>query len=549
MHTPLRDRVAPRADWPDLDFSHPAYRYPDRLNAVTAFLDRWCVRAEDRARLAVCSPTIRLTYAQLHDSVARLAHVLTDDLGIAPGTGVLLRIANTPDWIIAFLAVLRLGAVAVPTLPALRTAELSRIIEAASIRFALCDATLLGDLHRAVEGATSAPLIGVFGAADGSGLEAAAAGKPASFPPYETAADDVGVVLFSSGTTGQPKGTVHVHRDLLAICDGFAHHCLQLRPDDLVCGTPPLSFAYGLGALAVWPLSAGAATLLLETPTPLLLAKAIQAHRPTVCFSSPKGWQWLSELAEVCDLRSLRIGVSAGEHLSAAMAQAVRSRIGIPLLDGLGATEMLGIFLVSRHAGDHQPAGAEPVPGYRVVVLGPDGTALPRGAQGRLAVKGPTGCRYLGDSDLQRTYVQNGWNITGDLVSSDDQGRIHYLGRWDDVILSGGYTIAPGEVEAALASHPSVSECAVVGVARRGLEAEVVAVIVPNAGIGATDEVAAELRRYANARLAPYKRPHRLLFRSALPKTSSGKPQRYLLRQELAASPADDPERAAEPGA
>ena len=446
-----RDNLPPREQWPEIDLSHPAYHYPDRLNCVTRFVDHW-VEAGRGDRTALMTPEAVLSYAQVAERVNRLAHVLVDDFGMIPGNRVLLRSANTPMMVIAYLAVIRAGGIAVGTMPLLRAKELSIIADKAQISLALCDERLGEEMSAALEAAPVLQRVGWFGSDRADGLEALMQSKPATFAAYDSAADDVCLIAFTSGTTGTPKGTMHFHRDLLAICDGFSAQVLQPEADDIFCGSPPLAFTFGLGGLALFPMHAGAATLLLEAASPDALLAAIERHRATICFTAPTAYRAMLAKVDQFDLSSLRKGVSAGEHLPKATFEAVREKMGISLIDGLGATELLHVFITS--AGDQIRVGATgiPVPGYSACILDDAGNEAPNGTPGRLAVKGPTGCRYLAD-DRQLEYVHNGWNLTGDTMVRDDDGYFWYQARSDDMIISSGYNISGPEVENALA-HP-----------------------------------------------------------------------------------------------
>ncbi len=525
-----REHLPPAALWPELLFALPELHYPARLNCVAELLDR-AVAAGGGGRLALRDERHSWTYAQLLANVDRIAHVLRGPLGLVPGNRVLLRGANGLTMAAAFLAVLKAGLVAVPTMPLLRTRELATIAGKAQVNAVLCAEGLRAELD-AVPGL---PPVLYFGGDGGNGsgdgsLEALMAGMPAAFAPCDTAADDVCIIAFTSGTTGVPKGTMHFHRDVLAICDCFPRHTLRVRPDDLFIGTPPLAFTFGLGGLLLFPLRAGAAAVLLEKLTPETLLQAIAQYRATVCFTAPTFYRQMAALAGGHDLASLRRTVSAGEPLPVATREAWQRATGLAMIDGIGSTEMLHIF-ISAADGDIRPgATGKPVPGYQACILDAQGNPVGPGVVGRLAVKGPTGCRYLADP-RQKDYVCNGWNLTGDAYEMDADGYFHYRSRTDDMIISAGYNIAGPEVEDALLRHPAVAECGVIGRPDEERGQVVEAHVVLQVGIEATAALAAELQEFVKAQIAPYKYPRRIVFTHALPRTETGKLQRFRLRQ------------------
>jgi 2-aminobenzoate-CoA ligase len=520
-----RAHLPPAELWPELLFELPGLHYPSRINCVAELLDRH-VAAGHGARLALCDELERWTYAQLQERVDRIAHVLRGRMGLVPGNRVLLRGTNTPLMAAAILAVLKAGLVAVPTMPLLRTRELAAIAAKAQVDAMLCAQSLRADL----DAVPDLPPVVYFGDAAGGGLEALMAQVPAAFAACDTAADDVCLIGFTSGTTGVPKGTMHFHRDVLAICDCFPPHTLRSQASDVFIGTPPLAFTFGLGGLLLFPLRVGAAAVLLERLTPETLLAAIERHRATVCFTAPTAYRQMAPLAHRYDLSSLRETVSAGEALPAATRAAWQQATGLAMIDGIGSTEMLHIFIAA--AGDEVRAGAtgKPVPGYRACVLDAQGQPVGPGVVGRLAVKGPTGCRYLDDA-RQKDYICNGWNLTGDAYEMDADGYFYYRSRTDDMIVSAGYNIASQEVEDALLRHPAVAECGVVGRADEARGQIVEAHVVLRPGFDATPALAAALQEFAKGEIAPYKYPRRVVFAAALPRTETGKLQRFRLRQ------------------
>ncbi len=515
--------------WPEIDLTHSAYHYPDRFNCVTRFLDQWIERGEGH-RTALVTPSDRWTYDNLYQQVNRIAHVLVEDYALAPGNRVLLRSANNPMMLAAYLAVIRVGGIAVGTMPLLRSTELSDILNKARITHALCDWRLRAELEACRDRAQDLTTIGYFYSTASDGLEALMDGKPTDYTAFDSAIDDICLIAFTSGTTGQPKGTMHFHRDLLAICDGFNRMVLRPEPDDIFCGSPPLAFTFGLGGMALFPLDVGAAVFLLEKASPAVLLEAIEHYRATICFTAPTAYRaMLPELA-THDVSSLRKAVSAGEHLPAATFNAFFQATGIKLIDGLGSTEMLHVFVTAREEDMKPGATGIAVPGYRVAILDDNGAELPTGQVGRLAVKGPTGCRYLAD-ERQKAYVRDGWNLPGDTARMDEDGYIWYEARTDDMIVSSGYNVGAPEVENALLKHPAVFECGVVGRKhdQRGTIIKAYVVCADNVKPG--PELVAELQNHVKHTIAPYKYPREVEFVSELPKTGTGKIQRFRLRE------------------
>ncbi|MBP2405678.1 2-aminobenzoate-CoA ligase [Streptomyces syringium] len=533
-----RDHLPPGGQWPDLRFDLPGARgprYPDRLNCGVELLDATV------ARLGTDRPAVRdgeggvWSYGELTARVNRIARTLTEDLGVVPGNRVLLRGPTTPWLAACWLAVMKAGAVAVTVLAAQRPHELATICELARVRHALCDARSTDDLV-----AAGVPDLAItpFGGGDGGDLLRLAAKKSIAYAPVETSADDVALIAFTSGTTGRPKGCMHFHRDVLAMADTFSAHVLRPRPDDVFAGSPPLGFTFGLGGLLVFPLRAGAQTLLADWGGPRRLLADIERHRVSVLFTAPTAYRAMLGELGAYDVSSLRRCVSAGEHLPAALWHDWQHATGLRVINGIGATEMLHIFISAADEAARPGATGLPVPGYEARVVGADGRPLPDGEAGLLAVRGPTGCRYLTDV-RQRDYVQGGWNLTGDTYIRDEDGYFHYVARADDMIISAGYNIAGPEVEEALLRHPDVLEAAVVGRpdSRRGQV--VVAHVVLRAGVPRTEETVAELREFTKKEIVPYKCPREIEFLDALPRTPTGKLQRFRLRAGALQFPRD----------
>jgi 2-aminobenzoate-CoA ligase len=523
-----RDHLPPPEQWPELIFDGPALQFGPRMNAATELLDRW-VDDGQGARRCVQGAGVRWTYAELQAEANRIAHVLVNELGVVPGNRVLLRGTNTPQLAACWFAVIKAGAIAVATMPLLRAVELGKVIAKAEVTHALCDAALADELAAAQ--AQNPVLRGIchYRSAAPDGLEARAARQPATFMNVDTASDDCALIAFTSGTTGQPKGTMHFHRDVLAICRCWPPHCLQAAADDVFIGSPPLAFTFGLGGLLLFPMSVGASAVLLEKASPELLLAAITEHRATVCFTAPTSYRAMAPLVAQHDISALRKCVSAGEALPAATRALWKDATGIELIDGIGATELLHIFISHTEATAKPGATGTPVPGYQACILDDDGQVLPPGQVGHLAVKGPTGCRYLAD-ERQLKYVRHGWNLTGDSYLVDADGCFVYQARTDDMIISGGYNIAGPEVEAALLGHPAVAECAVVGVPDDERGQLVKAYVVLREGHA--PDVAA-LQAHVKAAIAPYKYPRAIEFRASLPRTETGKLQRFKLKETL----------------
>ena len=521
-----RASLPPPHAWPEFRFDLPELHYPQRLNSIAELLDGAVARGWG-GRTALIGARERLTYAELLARVDRIAHVLRHDLGLATGNRVLVRGANCPTMAACILGVIKAGCIAVPTMPLLRARELGAIADKARINAVLCAGGLVGE----VEALGLAVPVLVFDAPVADCLEQRMARHDAPFAAADTAVDDVCLISFTSGTTGVPKGTMHFHRDVLAICDCFPRHVLHARADDVFIGTPPLAFTFGLGGLLLFPLRVGAAGVLIEKLSPEALLGAIAEHRATVCFTAPTFYRQMAAQAGRFSLDSLRASVSAGEALPVATREAWQAATGLAMIDGIGATELLHIFIASAD-GDVRPgATGKPVPGYQACILDAQGRRVGPGVIGRLAVKGPTGCRYLAD-ERQHDYVQDGWNLTGDAYEMDDDGYFYYRSRTDDMIISAGYNIAGAEVEEALLHHPAVAECAVVGRSDPERGQVVEAHVVLRSSHAGTEELAHELQEFVKGQIAPYKYPRAILFKEQLPRTETGKLQRFKLRTE-----------------
>jgi 2-aminobenzoate-CoA ligase len=524
VDTFARDRLPPREQWPRLHFDLPELQYPARLNCATVLLDDALAEGHGD-RPAILTDAGPVTYRELLARANRVANVLAT-AGVVPGNRVLLRGYNGPELYAAWLAVMKVGAIAVTTMPMLRAPELDAIVAKAKPRFALSDHRLLAEL----EGVAAAGGVSTVIAWGNGDLERRMAAAPDRFTNADTAADDVCLLAFTSGTTGQPKACMHFHRDVLAMADVVGRHLLATSPDDVYAGSPPLGFTFGLGALLVFPLRFRAATAPIEAPAPATVLAAIERHGVTCLFTAPIAYRALAAELAGRDLASLKRCVSAGEFLPKAVSDLWFEKTGIRIIDGIGATEMIHIFISASGHEIRPGSTGKPLPGYRACVLDEEGRELPRGSTGRLAVTGPTGCRYL-DDPRQLDYVKGGWNLTGDLYRVDEDGYFWFVSRADDLIVSAGYNIAGPEVEWALLAHPAVRECAVVGAPdpERGTVVKACIVLAP----GRTGDIALikELQDFVKNRIAPYKYPRVIEFLDALPKTATGKLSRKSLRR------------------
>jgi 2-aminobenzoate-CoA ligase len=528
IDTFARDNLPPQSSWPEFLFTLPELQYPDRLNCVTEFVDKW-VASGQGGRTAIVSPSETLTYAQLAERINRIANVLTRDLGMVPGNRVLLRAPNTPTMIAAYLAVMKAGGVTVATMPLLRAKELSYTVKKAQIKVALCDARLSDEMEKTKELAPELERIVYWGA--DSELDKLMS-KPGyeSFAVCDTAIDDVCLIAFTSGTTGEPKGTMHFHRDMLAPCDSYGKYVLQASPDDRFIGSAPLAFTFGLGGHVLFPFRIGATSIQLEKAPPEELLPAIGKYKASVVFTAPTAYRAMLPHLAGHDISSLRKCVSAGETLPKATFEAWQQATGLKILDGIGGTEMMHIFIGSPEAEVRAGTTGKPVPGYVAKIVDDNGNEVPRGTIGYLAVRGPTGCRYLADS-RQTKYVRNGWNFPGDTYMQDEDGYFHYQARSDDMIISSGYNIAGPEVEEVLLTHPAVAECGVVGSPCPERGQIVKAYVVLRAGHTGDAALTKALQDYVKATVAPYKYPRAIEYVASLPRTQTGKLQRFELRR------------------
>lgn len=528
VDTFARQRLPPRELWPEFIFTRPELRYPPRLNCVSYFLDRWVEQGHGEAS-CVISPTASYTYRELQALVNRIANVLVGKLGLVPGGRVLLRSANNPMMVATYLAVIKAGGIVVATMPLLRAKELSHPIQKAEIALALCDGKLSEEMEKAKAATPSLKQVVYWGTGAAGSLEALIADASPEFTAVDTASDDICLIAFTSGTTGDPKGTMHFHRDMLAVCDGYAHNILRAGPKDRFVGSAPLAFTFGFGGV-LFPMHVGASFVVLEKTTPDDVLSAIEQYKITVCFTAPTAYRAMLGKLPGRDISSLRKCVSAGETLPKPTFDAWLKATGIKLMDGIGSTELLHIFISATEDEIRPGATGKPVPGYEAKIVDDAGNDVPPGTMGKLAVRGPTGCRYLAD-ERQRKYVQNGWNITGDTYLMDSDGYFWYQSRSDDMIVSAGYNIAGTDVEAALLTHPAVAECGVVGAPDEARGMIVKAYVVAASGVTPDAQLVAELQEHVKREIAPYKYPRAIEFVTQLPKTETGKLKRFALRQ------------------
>jgi 2-aminobenzoate-CoA ligase len=527
----VHDRLPPADQWPRRVYDRPELQLPDRCNLVEQLLDRAPERGWGERPLLRSAAGI-LSYAQVRARVDRICRVLVEELGLVPGNRVLLRGGNSVAMALAWLAVVKAGGVAVATMPLLRARELGDIIDKAQPALALCDARLLEELELARVGRPVLRTLVSFNAGDAPGsLEARAARQEGDFAACPTAADDIALLAFTSGTTGKPKAAVHTHRDVLASCETWPRHVLRATPDDIVVGTPPLAFTFGLGGLLVFPMWAGASVHFPDAPyTPESLVRTIGEVGATICYTAPTFYRQAAPFARQLGVGRLRTSVSAGEGLPDATRQLWKEATGLEMVDGIGATEMFHIFISS--AGDEVRRGAigKVVAGYQARVVDDEGREVPRGTTGKLAVIGPTGCKYLDDA-RQATYVKDGWNHPGDAFVQDADGYFFYQARADDMIITAGYNVGGPEVEDALLKHPAVLECGVVGKPdeERGMIVKAFCVLKP--GHPGDAAMVKALQEHVKATIAPYKYPREIVFLPSLPRTETGKLQRFKLRQ------------------
>ena len=549
LDTFAADHLPPRDQWPDFRFELPELHYPERINCGELLLDAQieCGFAKRCAVGAMVNGRpVFATYEQLLAQANRIANVLVNDLQLVPGNRVLLRAPNNPMMAACWLAVMKAGLIAVPTMPLLRAKELQQIISKARVATVLCDAALADEITQCLDASSEHYASGLmrvvlFNARPSARsdheptLEALCAKQPTIFANIDTARDDVCMLAFTSGTTGEPKATMHFHRDVMAMCDTFCRHVLDPAPDDIFIGTPPLAFTFGLGGLLCFPLWAGASTFLVERATPDSLLDTIAAVKASIVVTAPTFYRRMAMLLQAGLHRgaaeSVSKSVAAGEALPDATRQAWKSVTGIEMIDGIGGTEVMHIYISAAGANVRRGAVGRVVPGYEAIIVDDDMNPLPLGSIGKLALKGPTGCRYLAD-ERQKNYVRNGWNLPGDAFTMDEDGYFFYQARTDDMIISAGYNVAGPEVEAVLLQHDAVAECGVVGVPDEMRGQLIKAFIVLKPGRAPSHELVIELQTFVKASVAPYKYPRQIEFVDILPRTETGKLQRFRLRKK-----------------
>ncbi|MGE8688210.1 MAG: AMP-binding protein [Achromobacter sp.] len=538
IDTFARDNLPPGEQWPEFLLDGPDVAYPKRFNCAVELVDAMVERGHGE-RIALRwrqdGKQAVMTYRELAALSNRIARVLTEDMGLVSGNRLLLRGPNNPMMAASWLAAVKAGLVTVPTMPLLRAKELKQIIEKAQVQAVLCDIRLKDEADFCAQPGhehhcPALSKIMYFNDAAPDALDALAAAKPDDFKACDTAAEDVCLIAFTSGTTGAPKGCMHFHRDVLAMCDLFPKHIIKPTADDIFCGTPPLAFTFGLGGLLCFPLRVGASTVLAEKLSPESLLELIQEFRATIVFTAPTFYRQMAALVGKFDISSLKKSVSAGEALPDATRQLWKEATGIEMIDGIGGTEMIHVFVSSPPESVRRGAIGRVVPGYVARIVDDEMKPVPNGTVGRLAIKGPTGCRYLAD-ERQRRFVQDGWNLPGDTFLQDDDGYLFYQARNDDMIVSAGYNIAGPEVEDALLRHEAVAECGVVGAPDDERGQVVKAFVVLKPGYEAGSELTAALQQFVKASIAPYKYPRAIEFVEALPRTETGKLQRFALRK------------------
>jgi 2-aminobenzoate-CoA ligase len=535
--------LPPQDQWPDMDWqSVPELAaYPGQMNCAVELLDKQAKKYGDRP--VIYFEDAMWTYNDLLAKANQIAHVLIDDMGIVPGNRVFMRAPNNPMYVAIWLAVMKVGAIGVATMPLLRAKELTYITEKAVVKTGFCCDHLMDEMEKTIDQSItfeSAIYFSNLGQKPGNGnLDELMADKPTTFENVDTAADDVCLIAFTSGTTGPAKGCMHFHRDILAICDTFSRYLLKPTPEDIFCGSPPVAFTFGLGALVTFAMHGGSSTALCEGPAPEALMGIIEKHKATICFTAPTAFRVMTDLVDKYDISSLTKSVSAGETLPLPTYQGWEKATGIKTIDGIGSTEMLHIFISAAEDDIVPGATGVPIPGFQGKIIDDDGKDVPDGEVGRLAVKGPTGCRYLDNAERQTAYVQDGWNVTGDSYMRDANGIFWFQARNDDMIISAGYNISGPEVEACLLDHPKVAECGVVASPHPERGHIVKAYVMLRDAAEGKPETAKELQDFVKAQIAPYKYPRAIEFMTDMPRTETGKLQRFKLREMAEATATD----------
>ncbi|MBF6608009.1 MAG: AMP-binding protein [Flavobacterium sp.] len=523
------DHLPPAELQPEYIYDHADFQMPSDLNCVDKLLDRH-IREGNGDSTAIRTFDVKWSFGALFEKSNQIAHVLIDDMKLVPGNRVLIRSANNPMYVACWFAIIKAGGIVVATMPLLREKELSTMVECAEISHALCDFRLLDELQNVKSDFLKNTIAFDGTEQTGSELEKLMATKPVTFDNYKSKSDSICLIGFTSGTTGNPKMTAHYHKDVLLVCEAFPKYALQPTPNDIFTGSPPLGFTFGLGGLVLFPFYYGASTFLIEKPSPELLLQAIQDFKITICFTAPTAWRLITAKVSDFDVSSLRRCVSAGETLPAKIWQDWYDATGLKIIDGIGSTEMLHIFISSEENNFKVGSTGLPVRGYEARIIDDQGNQVPTNTPGRLAVRGITGCKYLNREEKQREYVENGWNLTGDIFKKDEDGYYWFVARGDDMIISSGYNIGAIEVESVLLLHPEVAECAVVGLpdSERGML--VCAHIVLQNHEKCCPELGVEIQDWFKKNAAPYKYPRVINFTQTLPKTETGKIQRFRLK-------------------
>jgi len=531
------DRLPPKNLLPTFDFSATPElsAYPDYMNVASELLDN-AVNQGFKNNNVVHLGDVSWTYSELLDRANRIAEVLTEDCGLVTGNRVLLRAPNTPMLLAAWFGVLKAGGICVTTMPMLRARELQVSIDRANASIALCDLDLAEEMQNALD-LTSSIKHTLYLSQVGNGgkratLEYLCEKKTGKFININTAADDIALIAFTSGTTGQPKGAMHFHRDVIATADTCGRYIAKLEPNDIVTGTPPMAFTFGLGGIAIFPMRFGASSRFLESPLPDKILETIQKYKVTQIYTAPTAYRAMADMVQDYDVSSLRQGVSAGETLPKATWEAFNKATGIRLIDGLGSTEMFHIFVSAPPEEMRAGYTGKAIPGYRARVVDDTGNEVPVGTPGQLAVQGPTGCKYIDDPERQAIYVRNGWNFPGDIYEMNKDGYFKYVARADDMIISSGYNISGPEVEGVLLEHEAVAECAVIASPDPDRGNIVKAFVVARDGFDCNEGLIKVLQDFVKEEIAPYKYPRSVVFVDELPKTQTGKLQRFRLREQ-----------------
>jgi 2-aminobenzoate-CoA ligase len=514
---------------PDYIWNHPDFDFSDIRNCVDRLLDIHIHEGRGKST-AIQTFETKWTFQDLYEKSNQIAHVLVDDLGFVSGNRVLIRSANNPMFVAIWFAVLKAGGIVVSTMPLLREKELTTMMDCAEISHAFCEVSLCDDLNTVQSVFLKSTTTFSADAKTSSELNVLMANKPAEFQNFNAGPNNIGLIGFTSGTTGKPKMTAHYHKDILLICEAFPKYSLQPTPSDVFTGSPPLGFTFGLGGLVLFPFYYGASTFLIEKPSPDLLLKAIQEYKITICFTAPTAWRIISTKVVDYDVRSLRKCISAGETLPLKVWEDWHDLTGLKIIDGIGSTEILHIFISSNEQNMRKGATGLPIRGYEAKIVDLEGNEVADNQPGRLAVRGITGCKYLNSEEKQREYVENKWNITGDIFRKDEDGYYWFVARGDDMIISSGYNIAAIEVESVLLTHDAVLECAVVGLPSEERGMLVCAYVVLKQNYKASEEFVIEIQNWFKQVAAPYKYPRVIHFVSELPKTETGKIQRFKLK-------------------